>query len=231
MQPWRHRRVVAMTSGGGAAAFSPLDISGLQLWLDASQIVGLNDGDPVGTWPDSSGNGRDFTQATGSSKPVYKTNIRGTLPAVLFDGVDDHVEATFSCTAKTIVTVYKVSGGTQYSRPYDFAPSNKCIYRDASDTAIGAYNGGFGPTLSGASTGFRVATYTFDASTSGLRVDGVTSTPVPGVWGTALFGNHSVGAEASGLNPLLGYVSHVLLYDSLISAQDALSLENYFATH
>jgi len=113
MQPWRHRRVVAMTSGGGAAAFSPLDISGLQLWLDASQIAGLNDGDAVGTWSDLSGTGNNATQATASKKPTFKTNQINGRPVVRFDGVDDVLEYanqlfTFTGNASVFVVV-KVS--------------------------------------------------------------------------------------------------------------------------
>lgn len=89
MNPFRRRIQTAMQSGGGAAAFSPLDIPGLQLWLDASQIVGLNDGDPVATWSDLSGVGNDLTQSTASKRPTYSNT---TSPCVIFDGVDDWME-------------------------------------------------------------------------------------------------------------------------------------------
>lgn len=69
--------------------FNPSKISGLKLWLKANAITGLNDGDPVGTWLDSSGSGNDVTQSTSGSKPLYKTGIINGLPTVLFDGSDD----------------------------------------------------------------------------------------------------------------------------------------------
>lgn len=72
--------------------FSPKQIAGLQLWLKADSLA-LNDGDPVGTWADQSGNGRDFTQATASLKPTYKANILNGKPVVRFDGVDDLLTA------------------------------------------------------------------------------------------------------------------------------------------
>lgn len=43
----------------------------------------LNDGDPVSTWPDSSGNGHNATQ-TGSARPIFKTNILNGKPVVRF---------------------------------------------------------------------------------------------------------------------------------------------------
>jgi hypothetical protein len=43
----------------------------------------LADGDPVTTWPDSSGNGHDATQ-TGSARPIFKTAILNGKPVVRF---------------------------------------------------------------------------------------------------------------------------------------------------
>lgn len=92
MNPLRRRIQTAMQSGGGAAAFTPASIAGLKLWLDASQITGLNDGDAVATWSDASGNGYNATQSTASKRPLYKTSILNGKPVVRFDGVDDFLE-------------------------------------------------------------------------------------------------------------------------------------------
>ena len=63
----------------------PTEITGLALWLKADAITGLNNGDPVGTWPDSSGLGNDFSQSTAANKSIYLTNIQNGLPVVNFD--------------------------------------------------------------------------------------------------------------------------------------------------
>ena len=57
----------------------------LLLDLQADTLV-LNDGDPVSTWADQSGNGRDFTQA-GTARPTKQTD--GGYSSVVFDGSDD----------------------------------------------------------------------------------------------------------------------------------------------
>jgi hypothetical protein len=54
-------------------AFSPLDIPGLELWLDAYDLNGLGYRGSVATWPDKSGNGRDATQGVGSAQPKVLT--------------------------------------------------------------------------------------------------------------------------------------------------------------
>lgn len=76
--------------------FSPADVSGLSLWLDASDISTLKqnsdgtgsvaNGDPVGYWQDKSGDGNHAVQSGSSSlKPSYASNNTNALGAVLFD--------------------------------------------------------------------------------------------------------------------------------------------------
>lgn len=74
-----------------SSTFDPLSITGCKLWLKANSLS-LNDGDPVTTWADQSGNGNDANQGTAGNKPLYKVNIINGLPAVLFDGSDDFME-------------------------------------------------------------------------------------------------------------------------------------------
>lgn len=75
------------------------------LWLKADAITGLADGDPVATWPDSSGNGNHATQGTAGSRPLYKVNVVNGLPAVLFDGSDDYLATS------TLLSALLASGG------------------------------------------------------------------------------------------------------------------------
>lgn len=55
------------------------------LWVKAGDIVGLNDGDDITTWLDTSGNGNDLSQPNTSFKPVYRTNIVNGQPVVRFN--------------------------------------------------------------------------------------------------------------------------------------------------
>jgi len=129
MNPLRRRIQTAMQTRGGAAAFSPASIPGLKLWLDASQIVGLNDGDSVGTWSDTSGNANDATQATVSAKPTYKTSIQNGLPVVRFDGVDDVMTvAAVSAQPMTFFLVGKTSSTGRYF--FDGVSGNRFVLGD-----------------------------------------------------------------------------------------------------
>jgi hypothetical protein len=78
-----------LLSGG---VWTPKKLGGLVLWLDASKITGLNDGDVVTQWDDASGLENHATQSTTSRKPLYKINIINGRPVVRSDGVDDCLE-------------------------------------------------------------------------------------------------------------------------------------------
>jgi len=68
--------------------------SGLVARWESDSITGLSDGDAVSTWTDTSGLGRNATQFTTANKPLFKTNIFGTQPAVRFDGSNDYLSFT-----------------------------------------------------------------------------------------------------------------------------------------
>jgi hypothetical protein len=56
------------------------------------------DTDPVGYWTDESGLGHHPIQASSTRRPLYKTNIFGSLPGILFDGSNDFLQAAFTLT-------------------------------------------------------------------------------------------------------------------------------------
>lgn len=100
------------TTSGGGGGFVPTDIAGCELWLDASQIVGLSDGDPVATWPDESGNGNNAAQVNPGSRPTFQTNELNLLPVVRFGGVLN-IPYT-SSGPNTIFVVGATTGGSGY---------------------------------------------------------------------------------------------------------------------
>ena len=94
---------------GGGGRFAPNKIAGLALWLKADAITGLADGDAITTWTDSSGNGRNATQATAEAKPAYKASIIGGKPVARFDGGD------YLATASPVVTSAMWQGAASYT--------------------------------------------------------------------------------------------------------------------
>lgn len=85
-----------------APAFSPDQITGLRLWLQADSGVWKDtartvpatlDGDPVAGWTDLSGVGNHFTQATSAKRPTLKLAIRNGRSVLRCDGADDFMDA------------------------------------------------------------------------------------------------------------------------------------------
>lgn len=94
--------------------YEPDDIAGLHLWLKADSLS-LNDGDAIATWTDSSGNGNDGTQATGSRQPTFKKSIVNGMPVVRCDGGDSLVianTASHDLATYSIFVVAKRTSGT-----------------------------------------------------------------------------------------------------------------------
>lgn len=89
--------------------FDPESISGLRVWLDASQITGLADTDPVSSWPNLiAAESESFTQSTSTAQPTYRTGLLNGLPGVEFDGTGDHLDGSVSRTLKP-VTMFVVA--------------------------------------------------------------------------------------------------------------------------
>ena len=94
-----------------AEDFSPPSITGLGLWLDATQITGLAEGEPVTTWPDLSPSGFTATwDAASASPPVYQAASFNGLPAVNFTATQ-----TTAQTYRVPGWGTAVSGKTEYT--------------------------------------------------------------------------------------------------------------------
>jgi hypothetical protein len=70
--------------------FNPDDVSGLIRWYKADALS-LSDGDPVSSWPSSTGTD-SMQQATSGLQPLFKTPIVNGKPVVRFDGVNDYMD-------------------------------------------------------------------------------------------------------------------------------------------
>jgi hypothetical protein len=104
---------------------TPLSISGCSLWLDATQITGLNIGDAIENWLDTSGNQNSVTQSDASKRPTYEISTFNDKPVVRFDGIDNKMTGAFS-SGLTDMTVFVVgyahdwNNGNYPTRPQCF---------------------------------------------------------------------------------------------------------------
>jgi hypothetical protein len=183
---------------------SPDAVSGLALWLKADALS-LNDGDPVSTWTDSSGNGRNLTAAS-TARPTYKTTaglFPTNKPVVRFDGVANIMgTALLDLSPYTAITVVLVTASVsasastymlmEYGENFSNNPAGQVAFERLStfNLAVESRNGGAGATANMVSETLtaralyvkatpRVSTFVFDKS---VRSEQATIY-VNGVWG------------------------------------------------
>lgn len=198
-------------SGFGAASsmaiITPTDIPGLKIWLKADAIGGLSNGDPVGTWADQSGNGNDFTQATGGLQPLWETNQLNGLPIVRFDGIDDVLHTT-APTGDGAWTCFLVIKSVDNSAEYIF---------EVGDGTHAIIQGFAGPIIEYFDT---PRTTVGNISTSAFQVITIAvGNTVTGLW--------ALGGTYFGSSWWPGDMAELLLYNSALSAGDQSKLQRY----
>ncbi len=246
--------LVFCTPHSAFAVISPTDISGLQLWLKADSLS-LNDGDPVATWTDSSGQSHNATNGPGDHRrPTYQTNELNSLPVVRFDGVDDGMVSTVSFS-QNMLTMFVVGmksgagdpGANQYSRFASILKNGNLSTFDYGDTSgwtgIGITtdlafatppaqftyrNSSLITTLPAGNYGdWAVMAAILNGSNVLLARDGITAA---GTTSAAPIDSDRVwiGDNERATDSLLnGDIAEVIVYDSALSTTDRQNVETY----
>jgi hypothetical protein len=227
--------------GGAAKAFSPSDISGLQLWLDAT--TGLfdatsggsavtTDGSAVARWEDQSGNGRHATQTTSNNRPLLKTSILNSKNVIRFDGSNDGMAITeYDLGSSPAYTVFAVKYQTSEAFRIFLAAGNIEPYLSARDNAAGGFTHWDGGThLHSSFTSsqlWQIFIYSQNSSNrkfykdNGAAVTGTTSTR------QAKIRDIGFGAGSFRWN---GDLAEIILYNSYLSDSDRESVRDYLNT-
>ena len=202
----------------------PQTIGGLSLWLKADAIAGLNDGDPVDTWSDSSGNGNHATQG-GANRPTYKTSVVNGEPVVRFDGTNNYLDIpSMSLQPATVFVVVK------YDLPAVNAPF---LGNDANSAYFGYYSNiiYYYSTIASISVAnptpgtFQVITGHAQpfGSNSSIRIDGASVVQGSRNWGASAF--LFVGRRNA--ERFDGDIAEVLIYNNNLSSPDVDTVEGY----
>ncbi len=219
--------------------YSPLSVSGCQLWLDAWEASSLftstaettqcTNTSVVGRWKDLSGNGRHCDQATAGNKPTYQTGGLNSRPSVRFDGVDDRLLSSSFTFAQpcTIVLVGYTAGPNGYF--VDGATGNNRVIVFDSTTDLAVYGGTafIGVTTTDTTTA-RFYLGHFNGASSFAQQN--TTAGTPGAAGTdaetagVCIGDY--GASAGGA-PLSGDIAMIAFYNKALSSAEKTFLYNY----
>jgi hypothetical protein len=245
------RKLLMGCGRGGAAAFTPTDVSGLSLWLDFDDAATLfqlsngttavaSDADPIGYATDKSGSGRHHTQGTAASRLTFKAAVQNGKNAALLDGVDDFLRPAVSLAALTAATAFLVvraaadpagAAGTSGLWEYSDVQATHFPFTD------GVVYDGFGSTVR-KTTGnptttlaqWNVYGIVSKANEWTSRINGVqhftTATNTVG-WGTAATNALGVSESAGSTYYLSGHVGELIVYDSELSAANRQAVEAY----
>lgn len=201
------------------------------LWEATS--LSLNDGDAVSTWTDGSGQGRDATQSSATLKPLYKTNIFGTKPALLFDGSNDLLNFSASGVPNfTVFQVYKPAAANYSVATITWcaATGNRSGFAlNGTDRHITTFNSAGSetnnkimgsPALIGNTK--HVICWTYNGTTLVARDNGATlsNSSVDGGFGNT----NGIGWSYNYFN---GYLAALVVYDRVLGSTEISSSEQY----
>jgi hypothetical protein len=223
--------------GGG---FSPSDVSGLILWLDATDLTTLwqestrstqvaSDGDPVGAWDDKSGNGNHWTQATAGDRPVYKEDFNTSYAGILKAADNDMLDGSMSESSGEWTMFFVLDQVATGGYIIDFQTGRLLVgYLGA---VLGYYDGSGWRTGTEVTTSPCVTTVKLDStdSTSATIHVNQVSSQTTAYTERALGGGQGLFNTYGGGIPIDGYIASVLIYTGVLSAGDISSVEDYLA--
>lgn len=234
-----------------AGGFSPTDISGLQLWLDPSDTATITESSgSVSQIDDKSGNGRHYTQGTGTRQPTTGTRTINSLNTLDFDGSSDALVApsAFMSAATAGTALYVMASDND---PGGADPGNGAVLHRWGSSASSDHEPyldsnvyhGWGATTrktvgnpTPALTTPRQITITNASGAWAYKIDGTdiftTGTNTVGFASALSDANSdlmSIGGSTAGAAPVWfnGRIAEILVYDSALSGADLTNAQTY----
>jgi hypothetical protein len=233
--------------GNIVIAFNPLtDVASgtLVAWFESSfgtfqdsakTILATANSDVVGAIADQSGNAHDFLQSTTGNKPLYKTNIAGSTPGILFDSIDDFlVTASFGSGINydgytlfiSIITNDGVNLG-MFAR----GAADPSFYSKGGGGVVMLYSSGVNAFNAVLDLDPHVLTFRRPdggSTATRLYVDSILDTANPNAdtqpWITDVL---TLGNNGAGSQFFSGYVFAIGLFSGALSDADRIAVENY----
>ena len=196
------------------------------LWLKADKGVTLVDG-YVSNWADQSGNGYNASQTASTCQPLFVNNVLSGKPVLRFDGINDLLATTSNITVRSIFIVANYLGGNT------FTGEGYICRRTTYTSEVGYYFLAANPA-----TTYLINDATYSAFYNTLYINGVnTSNASPlinykVICGLASFlptvsNGINIGYNIQGLSYLNGDISEIIIYDTLLTTAQRISVENY----
>jgi hypothetical protein len=242
--------VSAMDSAGQSVLSTEVSAEPVNVvaWFKADSIAGLTNGAAIADWADSSGQGNDAIQTNSLRRPMYLTNAMNGLPVVHFNSAGSNY-LSFNRPVQddfTIACVFRSSQGLN-SGPYYYSGAGlvsgevsgvindfgTCLFANG-EVAAGTGNPDVSvDSTSGYNDGRPHLLVFKRVESSGLvslYVDGTLGGTTTG--GTQSLTSPSVlvlGAQKTLLYFLTGDIAEVKIYNSALSDNDRVALQNSLA--
>lgn len=219
-----------------STALAPSGIAGLSAWWKVDDLV-LNDGDPVSSWSDASGNGNTITN-TLLLRPTFKTGVLNGKNAVRFTSTQSlAMAADLSIAVNTPFTVISVGQYTQDCSVLGHGTNNIQfrVRRGAINQISEFINSGSEAISQTFTTGIGDATANLWRRTGTTTAGNMFQNGIKQTTGNIVNGAatavRSLGAGAAGI-PLVGDVSEVCIWNavSITDVQWNTLYETYFRT-
>lgn len=215
---------------GGLASDDPRRISGLVGWWRSDFGITKDGSDLVSSWKGRVA-GRDLTQGTGASQPLWVASLVNGHAALRFDGTDDYL-LTAAFTQAQPFTIFMVV------KQVSITSGDRFLHTSANETSVNPQliqatgpvirmvsNSLNGPELATVTTDFQWLKAVFDGTNSLLSINaGVDDTDPDDL--TSSLGRLILGARNTTLAANVE-IAEVLLYDSAISGANLTAINSY----
>jgi len=218
-------------SSAHAVAFVPSSLTGLQFWVDFSDLSTVTaSGGLVSQVADKSGNGRDISQPTSSRRPVTGASTKNDLNVLAFDGASTLVSPVW--TQPQPVTMFAVVRNSENSgaNRQIIGNSNSLspVFYKSGDTWR-LYSGSEVVSPVSVDTSWHYLSGVVDSGSSFLRLDGAQI--VAGNTGSSFWNNSSIAIgnspDAGNGFGWIGDIAEVFIYSRVLTASEITQVESY----
>jgi hypothetical protein len=234
----------AFNAAGLLGGSIPLVISGLQLWLDASDSRTITESSgAVSQWNDKSGNSNNLTQGTESAKPTTNATTQNGKNVLDFDGGDyfdlpsalygipngpntAFVVANTSLTSVNQVMLNMTEGGSnRYAVYFTTSLGSDDIFFLSSNSA------GTGLLFSGITeTNFNIIRARREGTTQAVAANNSAEQTNAGGGDESGVDSATLGSVDSGTSDFLtGSIAEMLIYNRSLSTTEILKIETYLS--
>jgi len=237
--------------------FSPAQLAGLVLWLDAFDIGTIIEfGGLVFAWNDKSGNANNATQLTTSLQPVTNANTINGKNVITYDGVDDVLDILANSSIDDLFSgggsVFSVvnpltAGGGNFGRIFDKGGETRNFIRDPSGGKVkyshtsefSTLQGSFETVTEEITLGVgNILSMLYDNSqvsnTPEFRINrsliATSTTIIPiGTASSDAANDLMIGNDAGSTRTWGGYFGEIIMYDRILTADEITALEGYLS--